>query len=795
MLLPAFSMAQSAESIIEKIISRYENNIRYQSPALFLHLDKNIYVQNENIWFTAYLLNRNADSSHHTLYVFLVDQQQNKCISSDRFVINEGISRGNLFLPDTLRAGEYRLLAFTNMYLADSTQQYFDAPISLRSSRKPPFESVIKSITQTPRGDSFHVVYKITTDYGGLAAGGDIKYKIYSGSNLYRAAKQKIDVFGEFGITVPKQLAKNKLELIAEIAHNKDTNILSMPVLADPNLLTIGYYPEGGHLVDKQVTTIAIEVKDAMGNAVSVTGALLENNKPVNGFFTGVNGVGYITFIPAKGSQYKVALDSMHPSPVVDQFPEILSNGYTLRAARNIIKGDTCDLVVQAPVESSKLVISVHNYKQLFYTGMLIMKNRSGAVKLPTHEWPAGIVTIAIIDTSGVQQAERSVFVAPQHKAFVRIETDSATYHQRSKVQLRIKITDENNQPVRAAFSFSVAASRRTDTSRTIDIHNFEYIGQYERRNDEDDNLPLGSVDNVSNLNAVMMTRFRQTNAGSDNPGKDSLKARNPFQGYVLYNDKKLKAPEQLMLFGKNIFTGLKTDTGGTFTIPHWMVIDSFGNFITASVMPARKNQQSSFSLNIKDNGEEIGNRLAAVHHTYRSLKTDPFTAEEKRAMKSMLKEVVVKAKENPDSYFAGYRYIDQNCSATVCACDHWMCNGCKPIQKPVVGKRYLIKEENRYIIYMGCPQDALTEFMKRFKATYIAKDFYAADYALYPSTEPEILTTIYWNHLLFTDEKGEATVSFYTNDITGRFSCVLQGITNTGVVSGRQYFRVDAQQ
>jgi hypothetical protein len=43
----------------------------------------------------------------------------------------------------------------------------------------------------------------------------------------------------------------------------------------------------------------------------------------------------------------------------------------------------------------------------------------------------------------------------------------------------------------------------------------------------------------------------------------------------------------------------------------------------------------------------------------------------------------------------------------------------------------------------------------------------------------------------LLTDEKGEALVSFYTNDLTGTFSCIIEGITTSGVISGHKLIRV----
>jgi hypothetical protein len=58
-------------------------------------------------------------------------------------------------------------------------------------------------------------------------------------------------------------------------------------------------------------------------------------------------------------------------------------------------------------------------------------------------------------------------------------------------------------------------------------------------------------------------------------------------------------------------------------------------------------------------------------------------------------------------------------------------------------------------------------------------------------SADPELYSTLYWNPLITTDKNGEAFFSFYTNDLTGKFTCTLQGVSDQGVVFGQQSFYV----
>jgi uncharacterized protein YfaS (alpha-2-macroglobulin family) len=65
------------------------------------------------------------------------------------------------------------------------------------------------------------------------------------------------------------------------------------------------------------------------------------------------------------------------------------------------------------------------------------------------------------------------------------------------------------------------------------------------------------------------------------------------------------------------------------------------------------------------------------------------------------------------------------------------------------------------------------------------------ADYEKFNPTQPETMSTVYWNYTVVTDKKGEAIITFSTNDLNGRFTCVLQGYTTQGAVSGKTTFTV----
>lgn len=74
-------------------------------------------------------------------------------------------------------------------------------------------------------------------------------------------------------------------------------------------------------------------------------------------------------------------------------------------------------------------------------------------------------------------------------------------------------------------------------------------------------------------------------------------------------------------------------------------------------------------------------------------------------------------------------------------------------------------------------------------------REFYSPKYTAEGRTDlPDYRTTLYWNPNVQTNEKGKATVSFYTADRSSNYRVIVQGLTADGLVgSTTQRFVVDS--
>ncbi len=82
----------------------------------YLHLDREMYVVGDDIWYRAYLVNGQNNYPIYTsnnLYVELIAQDA-KLISRQVIRLENGLGKGDFKLEDSLTAGTYRIRAYTN---------------------------------------------------------------------------------------------------------------------------------------------------------------------------------------------------------------------------------------------------------------------------------------------------------------------------------------------------------------------------------------------------------------------------------------------------------------------------------------------------------------------------------------------------------------------------------------------------------------------------------------------------------------------------------------------------------
>jgi len=166
--------------------------------------------------------------------------------------------------------------------------------------------------------------------------------------------------------------------------------------------------------------------------------------------------------------------------------------------------------------------------------------------------------------------------------------------------------------------------------------------------------------------------------------------------------------------------------------------------------------------------------------------------------------------------YRAGYPTSDFVCIKTNILNNKWQDCHRRPTKKPVEGEKYNIQKDFKWIkecdVYIAderssiiyhYPDTTEAELLKMFNIAmvegyYGKKVFYEAVYdsVTIMDSNPDYRNTLFWKPNIITDEKGEATLSFFCSDINSLFLGNIEGVSGDGLLGTENFeFKVKKKE
>ena len=98
-------------------------------------------------------------------------------------------------------------------------------------------------------------------------------------------------------------------------------------------------------------------------------------------------------------------------------------------------------------------------------------------IKMPLAEFPSqGIASFTLYDVRMNPIVERLVYIHPSKKLYITAESDQKNYEIRGKATVKIKITDENGQPVSAHLGVSVFDKEYINPADPVNILSYCHL-------------------------------------------------------------------------------------------------------------------------------------------------------------------------------------------------------------------------------------------------------------------------------------------------------------------------------
>ena len=209
-----FLYAQSEKNFEDSLITKINYyNIVKSASILFAHFDKTIYVNNENIWFTAYLLNYDKKINNPTiLSLLLINDHDKTPVVEEKFVMTDGIAFGNLVIPDTIPPGDYSFILYTNILINGKPNDVFKQPIMIKATSKSVISASLTLIdTEKTITDGLRKIMFGTTDKDGKPIPAEVTY--YLGDKITQRLQVKLRQITKVNTSFQSRLA-NSLPVI-----------------------------------------------------------------------------------------------------------------------------------------------------------------------------------------------------------------------------------------------------------------------------------------------------------------------------------------------------------------------------------------------------------------------------------------------------------------------------------------------------------------------------------------------------------------------------------------------------
>jgi hypothetical protein len=805
---PTAVYSQTQDSCVNQAIHAWDiTHARTRRQGLFLNLDKSTYETGSDIYFTAYQFNRKADTAGedpHTLYVLLVELAGKTIVATDRFLIpKEGITNGLLSLPDSIEAGDYLVIAYTNNRLYDPLEPVYREEIHIRSVEEPPFGVKISPVRSNSLADSIHYRCQVTTSDGRLVSGAKFSYSVWVDGEKRLLGERTVDRSGDVELSLPPgDNRANAVILEARISRDKRSSRFWVPLNGPPNIWKIAYYPEGGSVVDGRPGRIAVQVRNLKGMGLLTGGLLCEDGKAVAHFQTNAFGFGTIACTAYSGHKYTVQLDDAEKGYLLaGEFPSIQKSGYSLHIPDGIVK-DTLGIEIAAPVGGSHCIVMVYSDTYIFYIANLALLDSVGRLALSAHDWPVGLAKVVLLSEAGAILSERAILVrSPALR--VDVKPDSAIYHRGSKVRLSISVTDAAGKGVEGSFTLASALSSSVEHVGGTDIQRYAMLEQFLHSNGEP-LLPGNYFDDDTSIDLLLLTRFGKLhdwlNPGRDPMQTDLIISQNNREDYgtVRYQERRLRKPVTLLLFSSSPST-LITDSMGNFHMDYHALITPIGGRVIISVLNKKDKEQNEYGIDLKNSYDSVNRVLANSWYIPFRLEKDTSLPNEeipeKQAFNSVrtLPRVVIKVNPGYDRYPA---YYSKSCSDFVCISGVLNCPYHGAGRRPVDGEIMLDVSKNlggtvvRYFANRNCP----TSFLRSVNGIHEIKmspDSNDEEVTGADSLSRQFRTTLLWQPDVHTDPNGNAVIYLDTNWLKGTFTNKIEGITLLGPASGSSRFKV----
>ncbi len=463
--LCSFSSFKQSDDPIAALLKKLdEYTKKYPQEKVHLHLDKPYYAVGDNIWFKAYLTDSRTSklsTLSGILYVELIDEQQ-KITKQLKLPLISGITWGDFKLTDTLREGNYRIRAYTQLMRNVGPEFFFDKTIKIGNLWS---NGVITRLTNTFSEEN--AVEKVNSTIGFFNktnmpyVGHEVSYEVWLDSKKNTTGKLITNNKGEIDIPIVNTETQGSQsgKIIATITLADQQKITKTITLKNTsNVTDVQFFAEGGQLVEDLPNRLAVKAVNSNGTGEKVSGQIIDQEgNEVSQFETSQLGMGSTFFTPLAGKTYSAKVKLQTGKTLELKLPQVEKSGYVLTINNtyntkiSIRVGISTDLL-----NKGELKLVGQRNGEPFVASFIQTDKQFTSVVVDKKDFTSGIVQFTLFNADNTPVCERLAFVNNvSDKIDLTLSELKGVYGKRENVNLEL-IAKNNENFVKGAFSLAV---------------------------------------------------------------------------------------------------------------------------------------------------------------------------------------------------------------------------------------------------------------------------------------------------------------------------------------------------
>jgi len=428
---------------------------------IHLHTDKPLYKPGETIWVSSYdLATKSLDGANTPGDATLaLISPKGAPVIEKRLQRTAGRAHNDLVLPEGVQGGEYlvRLSAW------DGTTE--ERPVIVSAYEPPRVKKTLEFVRKAyGPGDEVTATIEVKRPTGEPLPSHPLVGAIrLDGEDLPRVAlTTNADGGGLVRFTLPDAIRTGDGLLTVLVEDGGVTESISKRIPIVLSRMELGFFPEGGAMVQGLPTRLYFEAKNPIGKPADVEGRIVDDRgQAVARFRTHDRGLGRIDFTPAVGRTYHatitkpVGITETTPLPLAEEAGCVLRHFDDLDGQQEAVRVSVActeeqDVVVTAMVRENLLdAAPVH-----------VAPGAPAVVHLASDDAALasamGVATVTVFDGDLNPVAERIVFRQRRSRLQIAIEPDQEAYVPREQVALKVTTKDGSGEAVAADLSLAV---------------------------------------------------------------------------------------------------------------------------------------------------------------------------------------------------------------------------------------------------------------------------------------------------------------------------------------------------